>query len=81
MFLKRKNNIFIFFFNLRIEIYCTRCTEVSVRPKPKPNKMQLWYTNEPGHNISHKIAWAPGEASDQPAHLGNLIKVSAELSG
>ena len=28
---------------------------------------------EPGHSISYKIACAPSEDSDQPAHLRSLI--------
>ena len=35
----------------------------------------LQNTIEPGHSISYKIAPAPSEYSDQPAHPRNLIRV------
>ena len=35
---------------------------------------------EPGHSIFHKIAFAPSEDSDQPAHPRSLIRVTAWLS-
>ena len=36
-----------------------------------------WGSSEPGHSISYKIACAPSEDSDQPAHTRSLIRVFA----
>ena len=37
----------------------------------------LWITNEPPHDKTNKMAYAPSEDSDQPGHPPSLIRVFA----